>query len=162
MKRRSTSGKRRRPPAVALAVWTYPCSWWPQPAHNMACLARALVLLVSGLLPQGCGDEQQEVRLLAREYRFEPAAISRLAGRPLTLVLTNGGREAHEFTSLLLRDPRVEVIAGPEAVRQRKADSLRLLPGRTARVTVKAPPGTYPFHCRIRGHGGMQGLITLE
>lgn len=104
----------------------------------------------------------QEVRIVALEYRFEPSEISRSARGPLTLVLANGGREAHEFTSLLLRDPRVEVTHAPEAVLRRESDSLRLLPGRTARLTLVAPPGTYAFHCRLRGHGGMQGLITLK
>lgn len=147
---------------MALAVWTYHRSWWPQSTRGMACLAGTLVLLAAGLHLQACDGGQQEIRILAQEYRFEPSQIRRSAGRPLTLVLANGGREAHEFTSLLLRDPRVEVIRGPEPLVRRESDSLRLLPGRTARVTLRAPPGSYPFQCRIRGHGGMQGLITLE
>ncbi len=120
------------------------------------------MLLVAGLLLQSCGEGLQEIRIVAQDYRFQPSEVRSSAKSPLTLVLANRGREAHEFTSLLLRDPRVEIIHAPEAVRRRESDSLRLLPGRTARVTLMAPPGSYAFHCRIRGHGGMQGLITLH
>lgn len=119
-------------------------------------------LAVFGALAPGCDRGPEPVRIVAKEYRFEPSEITRSARGPVTLLLANGGSEVHEFTSLLLRDPRVQVIRAPRAVLRGESDSLRLLPGRSARVVLLAPPGTYAFHCRIRGHRGMQGLITFQ
>lgn len=120
------------------------------------------VVLVLGASAPGCHGEPEEARIIAREYRFDPSELTGSAGHPLTLVLANRGNEAHEFTSLLLRDPRVELIDAPDDVLRRASSSLRLPPGRSASVTLVAPPGTYTFSCRIRGHGAMQGRITLN
>lgn len=115
-----------------------------------------LVLLV------GCEPGAQEVQITAQDYRFVPTLIRLQADRPLTLSIINAGREPHEFTSRLLTDPDVEILSRRNQRGQPKEEALRVLPGRAVRVTVKAPPGTYLFRCRIRGHAGMRGTMIVE
>lgn len=128
----------------------------------MGLAARPLRLVMLAGLTAACAQGSDEARIVAREYRFEPAVLSLSVEDRVILVLDNQGRETHEFTSLLLRDPRVEVLAGPGGPPGGRPDALRLPPGHRVRISLRAPPGTYPFHCRIRGHRGMKGTIILR
>ncbi|MER3424925.1 MAG: hypothetical protein C4293_18585 [Nitrospiraceae bacterium] len=80
-------------------------------------------------------------------------------GDPALLRIVNEGREIHEFGSPLLSDPQVHVRIEPP---QNLPSNVRITPGRTATITLQAPPGTYLFRCVIRGHAGMTGTLIIE
>jgi uncharacterized cupredoxin-like copper-binding protein len=111
-----------------------------------------MVLMSTALL--GCELQEQEIRLAAQDFRFSPATIHFRADAPARLTIANEGREPHEFSSPLLTDSRVRLLSVPE--------SLRVLPGRSITILFQAPPGTYPFNCRMRGHAGMEGTMIVE
>ena len=101
-----------------------------------------------------CEQGDQTVRVAAQDFRFSPDTIHLRADVPARLTIVNEGREPHEFAGPLLTDARVRLLSAPE--------SFRLLPGRSMTVILQAPPGTYPFRCRVRGHAGMEGTILVE
>ena len=102
----------------------------------------------------GCDLQEQEIRLAVQDFRFSPATIRLHADAPARLTIVNEGREPHEFAGPLLTDPRVRVLSAPE--------SFRLPPGRSITILLQAPPGTYLFWCRVRGHAGMEGTVIVE
>jgi plastocyanin len=111
-----------------------------------------MVLMSAALL--GCEPREQEVRLAAQDFRFSPGTIHVRADAPVLFTIVNEGREPHEFASPLLTDARVRLLAAPE--------SLRVPPGRSITVHFHAPPGIYPFKCRVQGHPGMDGTVIVE
>lgn len=119
-------------------------------------MARPLVALVitASVALAACEPREQEVRLAAQDFRFTPSLIRVRADLPVRLTMLNEGREPHEFSSPLLTDSRVRLLAAPE--------SSRVPPGRSITVLFQAPPGTYPFTCRVRGHHGMDGMVIVE
>jgi plastocyanin len=102
----------------------------------------------------GCEPDGQEIRLAAQDFRFTPSMIRIHAGVPSRLTIVNEGREPHEFASPLLTDARVRLFSAPE--------SLLVPAGRSITLHFQAPPGAYPFRCRLRGHAGMEGILIVE
>jgi uncharacterized cupredoxin-like copper-binding protein len=128
-------------------------------------VARRLVLAsVVGASMQltACQPAVQEVRIVAQEFRFEPAQIQLRAAEPVHLVIVNEGRELHEFTSTLLANPLVRTLAAAKPAEYREAASFKIPPGRSVEITLLAPPGVYAFYCKIKGHSGMAGTIMVE
>ena len=119
-------------------------------------------LLGTSLLLTACKPAVQEVRIAAQEFRFEPAQIRLRAAQPAHLVIVNEGREAHEFTSTLLANPLVRVLAAAKPAEYREAASFKVPPGRSVEITLLAPPGVYAFYCKIKGHSAMAGTITVD
>jgi len=109
-----------------------------------------------------CQPPVQEVRIAAQEYRFEPAQIRLRAAQPAHLVIVNEGREPHEFTSTLLANPLVRILAAAKPAEYREAATFKIPPGRSVEITLLAPPGVYAFHCKIKGHGAMAGTIMVD
>ncbi len=101
-----------------------------------------------------CGPDEQTVRIAAQDFRFSPDTIRLRADAPARLTIVNEGREPHEFAGPLLTDRRVRLLSAP--------GSFRLPPGRSITIVLQAPPGTYPFRCRVRGHPGMEGTVIVE
>lgn len=111
-----------------------------------------MIALASALAACKRGD--QAVRVAAQDFRFSPATIRLRADAPARLTIVNEGREPHEFASPLLTDARVRLLEAPE--------NFRLPPGQSLTIVFQAPPGTYPFRCRVRGHPGMEGTVIVE
>jgi uncharacterized cupredoxin-like copper-binding protein len=119
-------------------------------------------LLGTSLLLTACKPAVQEVRIAAQEFRFEPAQIRLRAAQSVHLVIVNEGHEAHEFTSTLLANPLVRVLAAAKPAEYREAASFKIPPGRSVEITLLAPPGVYAFYCKIKGHSAMAGTITID
>ncbi len=124
-------------------------------------------LLASGVIGlflfTGCEGRVQDVRLAAQDFLFTPKTIQNRAGQPLRLTIANEGRETHEFSSELLTDPRVRVRWDGEAPKDyERSHSFRIPPGKSVKVTLDIPRGSYVFACKIRGHRGMTGTIQVE
>lgn len=115
-------------------------------------LVAAVIALAAALV--ACERGEQAVRVAAQDFRFSPDTVRLHADAPARLTIVNEGREPHEFTSPLLTDARVRLLEAPE--------SFRLPPGRSLAIVFQAPPGTYPFRCRVRGHPGMEGTLIVE
>jgi plastocyanin len=102
---------------------------------------------------QGAADAQdaQAVTIVASDgMRFDPAAITVEAGRPVRLTFRNDGNATHDFTLSQGASRPVHLVAKR---------------GETASATFTlAQPGTYGFVCSQFGHSmaGMKGTITAQ
>lgn len=88
-----------------------------------------------------------EVRVVATEFCFAPAAIELAAERPVTLVLENRGEAAHDF---VVNDLGIRLGADANGE------------SRTAMSGV--PAGEYEVVCSIPGHErmGMHGTMVVR
>jgi uncharacterized cupredoxin-like copper-binding protein len=94
-------------------------------------------------------DAPQEITIVTLDsMRFEPTALTVVAGRPVRLTVRNQGNAPHDFTLSkgVPRPVKVTVNSGET---------------RSATFTIPRP-GTYQFVCSQFGHtmAGMTGTIT--
>lgn len=90
-------------------------------------------------------QQDEEVRIVVKEWGFEPAGLQIPVGRQVNLVLENRGALDHDLTVPGLN---LKMVASP---------------GKTARATVKAEKaGDYEVICSLAGHkeSGMKGLLV--
>jgi plastocyanin len=101
-----------------------------------------LWLLAAG--PIAC-DGTQTVSLTAEDFRFVPDFVLVSAGTSLTISVYNAAEP-------------------PSAASTGKADGpgIMLPPGRSLRIRVALPPGTYLYICRRKGHANMTGTLVVE
>ncbi|MFZ5478084.1 MAG: cupredoxin domain-containing protein [Myxococcota bacterium] len=104
-----------------------------------------LLLAVATVLAQ-----EAEIRIVATDYAFEPAAIDVTAGTVLRVVLVNEGASNHN----------VEFVF-PDATHRLEAD---VPPGAEALLTVPVPSvaGEYTFSCPVDDHEGLGMTGTLR
>lgn len=125
---------------------------------------RALLGLLVALGSAGlaaCDGGGHTVAVTAEDNRFDPAIVHVRAGAPFILTVFNAGREVHEFASPLLAYAEDQRPADRAA--QASVPSVIVLePGRTARLVVSAPPGTYLYWCKRKGHPNMTGMLISE
>ncbi len=114
------------------------------------------------ILVVACDPDVQIVRIAAQDFRFDPAEVRVSAGRPLRLKIVNEGREPHEFAGPILSDLRIRLTTDSASDAVARPDGIRILPGQSLELTLQLPPGAYPFHCRVRGHKGMTGILLVE
>jgi uncharacterized cupredoxin-like copper-binding protein len=91
--------------------------------------------------------------IVFEEMRFVPNRIDAQVGVPLTVRLTNNGRERHDLNFPALHMPGLE---GVEAI---------LEPGETRTITLRFDePGTHTFSCSLPGHAaaGMTGAVFVQ
>jgi len=110
-------------------------------------LASAACLAPRASAPAASGTGTA-IQVSAREYQFQPAALTVKAG-DVTFEVTNVGATTHEF----------EVLQGTTTVDEMEG----LVPGSTHRLTVTLAAGEYSYVCKIAGHDslGMKGTITV-
>ncbi|HXF92541.1 MAG TPA: cupredoxin domain-containing protein [Nitrospiraceae bacterium] len=125
-------------------------------AKRLGWLAGLVILVVA------CDPDVQIVRIAAQDFRFDPAEVRAPAGRPLRLKIVNEGREPHEFAGPILSDLRIRLTMDSSSDAVARPDGIRILPGQSLELTLRLPPGAYPFHCRVRGHKGMTGILLVE
>ncbi len=91
-------------------------------------------------------DLPSEIKVVGKDFKFEPSTISLPAGKPVTITLENKGVVEHD---LVIKDLNFRVVA--------KA-------GQSASATVTAEQaGEYAIECSIPGHkdAGMTGTATF-
>jgi plastocyanin len=118
-----------------------------------------LTLVFCGLTLAAC-DGTQTVSLTAEDFRFTPDAVRAGSAAPFTLTVYNAGRETHDFDSPVLR-----YAAGPPAsgaAATSAGPGILLEPGKSLRLTIAPPPGTYLYICRRNGHVNMTGTLIVE
>lgn len=116
----------------------------------------ALVLVVAG-----CGDGKEQgrtvtasadgsVRVVAREYSFDPSDIEVSGPGTLRVTLSNEGSLAHDWK--LLKDGRE--LGGTPAFPSGQAKS----------AEVRVERGEYEFVCTVGDHAelGMRGKLTVD
>ncbi|MBM4122456.1 MAG: hypothetical protein FJ249_07685 [Nitrospira sp.] len=108
-----------------------------------------------------CDSSVQDVRLAAQDFRFDPPEVRLHAARPIRLLVVNEGREPHEFTSPLLTDHQVRLLA-VEPADVRGQGTIKIAPGRSITLTLLAPAGVYLYRCKMRGHAGMTGTMIVD
>jgi uncharacterized cupredoxin-like copper-binding protein len=87
------------------------------------------------------------VRVVARDFSFEPAEVRITASSPVNLVLANEGRVFHDLVV-----PALGLDLDAE-------------PGRTDVAGLQdLPKGTYRFFCSVPGHAqmGMVGILVVQ
>lgn len=118
------------------------------------------------LLPLSAGVQAPSVvRIEMSEFAFRPATIHLTAGRPVRLVLVNGGELAHQFDTGYLRTLPVTLVSDTLRVEAPGLDVIRLDPGGTARLEfLPRKKGRFVFFCAIEGHreAGMQGVLEVR
>jgi plastocyanin len=129
----------------------------------MARFACALVL--TALLASGCGGDDGDgdeparaatvsangtLDMTAKEYSFDPGAITVKGAGRLTISLRNDGSLAHDIR---IRKGDAEV-GGTQA----------FAGGETRKATVNLEHGTYEFLCTVGDHAklGMRGTLTVR
>ena len=124
------------------------------------------------------GAIEETVVVDASEFKFAPATIRVPAGKPVKIVLNNGGRIEHE---ILIRDLPGKIMAtqaphemhssGEAGMKAMSEDAeagrfhVHAGPGDQASEVFQADaPGTYDFACEIPGHkeAGMVGRIEVQ
>lgn len=95
-------------------------------------------------------EEGQVVKVIAKEFAFEPKEIRVKAGM-VTFRVENAGTVEHEF-----------MIEGVTAHGDHTSETFK--PGVTHEVEVELAPGTYPVSCNVAGHkeAGMVATIVAE
>lgn len=123
--------------------------------------ARLLQLVMGAVLLSccACDGPTQTVSVTAEDYRFVPDTLRVKAGSPFTLALYNAGREVHEFVSPILA---YGTETPAETAKLGVSAPGLLKPGRSLRFLVAAPPGTYLYSCRRKGHPNMTGTLIIE
>jgi len=121
----------------------------------------ALTLACFALLGAGCGGGDRPggtvtapasgaVRVVAKEYSFDPSTVVLRGPGALRVTLVNEGSLAHNLK--VLKDG--EVLGGTES----------FPPGRTESARVRVGPGTYDFVCTVGDHAelGMKGTLKVD
>jgi uncharacterized cupredoxin-like copper-binding protein len=111
------------------------------------------------ILTLACDGGPQSITLTAQDNRFDPTFVHVEAGRPLTLMVFNAGREIHEFASPLMLYARQPTAHG--ASRQSDSESVTLEPGQSVQLLMEAPAGTYLYWCKRKGHH-MSGTMIIN
>ena len=75
-------------------------------------------------------------------FTFSPSTVTVKQGQTITLV--NVSDTPHTFT-----------VTG-------QSIDVETMPGKTAKVTIDLPPGTYPFVCRFHESMGMRGTLVVR
>ena len=112
----------------------------------------AYLLLAFPLL--GASPLATPVTITLSSFRFDPAQLRLVAGRPYLLRLVNPGGRGHNFVA-------PEFLAAARAGRNR----IDVPAGETLDVAITAPaPGRYKVKCSYFGHAmmGMKGEIVVE
>lgn len=105
---------------------------------------RKTIFLLALMLAQGAWAEVQEIRVVIKDHRFEPAEVRVPAATKVMLVVENRDATPEEFESHDLH--REKVIAG----------------NKTAKIPVgPLKPGTYKFFGEFH-QDTAQGVILVE
>jgi len=121
----------------------------------------ALTLTAFALFAAGCGGHDDPartvtapaggaVRVVAKEYSFDPSAIVVRGPGTLRIALSNGGSLAHNLK--LMKDGRE--LGGTPSFPSGQAESVRL----------KLARGDYDFVCTVGDHEelGMRGTLRVD
>ncbi|MDR7416891.1 MAG: cupredoxin domain-containing protein [Armatimonadota bacterium] len=113
-------------------------------AAVLGAVGLVLVLAIGGL----GGTAPQPIKVVAKEFSFEPKEIKVKAGQPVKLLLENKGVIEHDIV-----------------IEKLNAKTQPLKPGKSAEVsfTPKAK-GRYLIYCSVPGHkeAGMTGTLVVE
>jgi uncharacterized cupredoxin-like copper-binding protein len=122
-------------------------------------LALALAIAFAALVAGACGGggsgdgtaegpaAPADIRVVAKEYRFEPADLTIDAGKPVVVEVENIGSIPHDLTV------------------RKGGFKLTVARNKTGRKTLTVDkPGTYEIYCSLPGHksAGMHGELTVR
>jgi uncharacterized cupredoxin-like copper-binding protein len=116
-------------------------------------LAILLAAVLAGCRPSGPPTgtpSAREVAVAASEFKYDPRDLTAAPGE-LTFVVRNVGAIEHNF---VIEDPSGQTIARIATID----------PGKTERLTVTLPAGSYVVVCTYPGHreAGMVGTLSVR
>ena len=97
--------------------------------------------------PSAVGGAGSKIEVTGKEFSYDPATLTLIAGQPSLIVLKDTGTIEHDIT---VGDAGFKLtVAGAKSGEKE--------------LTV-AKPGTYEFHCSVPGHkdAGMKGELKVE
>lgn len=117
--------------------------------------AVAVLVVATALSAQGARDAATPgaATITLEDLRFVPNRLDARVGVPLTVRLTNQGRERHDLNFPSLHMPGLQ---GAESI---------LEPGETRTITLQfVEPGAHTFICTLPGHAasGMTGAVFVQ
>ncbi len=131
-----------------------------------------LAILVLGLaacatIPTASSAVQQ-VTLEASEFKFDPAIVEVVAGRPVRIMMRNKGTVEHDWA--IQRIPVVGMkkssTGGHDMAGMNQPDlHMNAMMGQTAQVEFTPTTlGTYDIYCTVAGHkeAGMAGKLVVK
>ena len=102
----------------------------------------------------------QTVFLTAEDFRFTPEIVRVGSASPFALSVYNAGREVHELDSPILL--YAAKTSSQETGMKSASSGIILEPGKSIRMVMAPPPGTYLYICRRKGHANMTGTLIVE
>lgn len=106
------------------------------------------------------------IEVVAKDpYRFDPRGVEVDAGETVTFVVTNEGRQEHEF---VLGDRQYQEAHGDDMAAgemHHEGNAVTVAPGATEELTWTFPSeGEVLYGCHVAGHydGGMVGAIRVS
>ena len=138
-------------------------------------MKRKLLLMIFSLLLVSCAAptaQKAEITLTAKEFAFEPSAITVKAGQPVTLIIKNKGTMEHDFVIEKIgvkdvatpADGGMNMDMGHDMTGMNYDLHVATMSGKTSTVTfTPLNAGTYEFFCTVKGHkeAGMTGTLVV-
>ena len=92
------------------------------------------------------------VKVKAVDFRYEPAAFARTAGKQVTMSITNDGKVTHNVSLPEIGGIPADLL------------SIDIAPGKTENLIFIAPdePTTLEFFCKFHKDQGMTGNLQLK
>lgn len=127
----------------------------------------ALGLAACTAIPTASSSAQQ-VTLDASEFKFEPAMVEVVAGRPVRIMMRNKGTVEHDWA--IQKIPMVgmkESSSGSHEMAGMKEPDVHMnaMMGQTAQIEfTPTTPGAYEIYCTVMGHkeAGMVGKLVVK
>jgi uncharacterized cupredoxin-like copper-binding protein len=114
----------------------------------LSVLLAAAVLTAAALASGGAAGQQ--IKILAREFTYEPKEVQARPGE-IVFAVENAGAIEHNF---LVDDASGRTVAKVAVIS----------PGETEQVRLTARAGTYQIYCDLPGHreAGMAGILRVR
>lgn len=117
--------------------------------------------------PGKASDVTRTIRIIAVEYRFQPAVVNVRTGQTVRFEIFDRGTVDHEFVIGNVAEQRAhdKEMAATPTMPMHDPNEVVVAPGRSATlIWTFARPGTLQYACHVPGHyaAGMFGQLNVH